>query len=92
MTLAVAGAREGRPSTARLREELARARAVNVDLRSRLAVERIESAEFAEHVRRIAADHLQRAVVLERSDIAEAARLELGYRAARRLAQVAAAR
>lgn len=77
MTLAVAGAIEGRPSYARIREDLARARAVNVDLRSRLAVERIESAEFAEHVRRIAGTNLRRGIELGREDLVDQARNDL---------------
>lgn len=90
MTLAVAGAVRGRPVTtvAGLSRSLERARLVNVELRSQLRVERIESLEFAEHVRRIAGEDLKRAVLLERADLAEAARNELGYRAARRVAQL----
>lgn len=90
MTLAVAGEARGRPASTvtGLTRSLERARLVNVELRSKLRVERIESATFAEHVRQIAAGPLARGVLLDRSDLIESARVELGYRAARRLAQL----
>ncbi len=94
MTLAIAGAQRGRPATtvAGLTRALDRARLVNVELRSQMRVERIESAEFAEHVRRIATVDLKRGVELGREDLVDQARNELGYRAGRRLAQLASAR
>lgn len=71
MTLAVAGAVQGRPATtvAGLSRSLERARLVNADLRSRLLAERRDSMDFAVDVR-ARARRVHMATVADRADLA----------------------
>lgn len=84
MTLAVAPARRGRPSNATLSDSLARSRQVNADLRLELHLSQRESAAFAARVGAAAAHLISHAS--NELYVAEIGR-ELGYHAARRLAQ-----
>lgn len=89
MTLAVAGAVRGRPVTtvAGLTRSLERARLVNVDLRSRLLADRLESDAFATEVRaRALRVHL--ATTAERPDLAAHEAGAIVVAADRRLRQI----